>query len=297
MSGRLPDFVIIGAMKAATSTLYRQLAAQPGIFMAKPKEPNFFSDPGQWGLGLDWYRGLFAAAPADALCGEASTHYSKLPTWPDALPRLRATMPGARLIYMMRHPIDRLVSHYRHGWLERSIAEPIDRAIGRHPGLVDYGRYAMQIAPWLEAFGPEAVLPVFMERLIAAPQRELERICRFIGYAGEPVWRDEIEPQNVSTERLRDSAWRDRIIDNPFAAWARRTLVPQAARDRVKRAWQMRERPAIGEAQLAWITAVFDEDLERLGAMLGARLDCASFRPVVQERPLDWISSSRTWSG
>ena len=287
--GRFPDFVIIGAMKAATSTLYMQLAAQPGIFMASPKEPNFFSDPDQWARGPDWYRSLFAAAPADALCGEASTHYTKLPTYPDALPRLRAAVPGARLIYIMRHPIDRLISHYRHGWLERSISGPIDLAIDRHPEMIDYGRYAMQIVPWLDAFGPDRILPVFMERIIADPQEEFERLCRFLGYATSPVWDETIATQNISTERLRDSPWRDRIIDNPAAAWLRRTLVPPTIRKHIKRVWQMRTRPIIGPAQRDRLTTLFDEDLERLGAMLGTALDCATFTSTVRQHQLDWI--------
>ncbi len=83
-----PDFIIIGAMKCGTSTLYEQLAAQPGVFMCTPKEPNFFSDDRIYANGLDWYRGLFAPAPAGALCGEASTHYTKLPTHPATLERL-----------------------------------------------------------------------------------------------------------------------------------------------------------------------------------------------------------------
>jgi hypothetical protein len=287
--GRLPDFVIIGAMKAATSTLAMQLSQQPGILMATPKEPNFFSDAAIWDRGLDWYRHLFAAAPTGALCGEASTHYTKLPTYPEALPRLRATMPDVRLIYMMRHPVDRLISHYRHGWLERSMAGPLDAAIDRHVELVDYGRYAMQIAPWLDAFGPADILPVFMEKLIAEPQGELERVCRFLGYERAPLWHAGIAAQNVSTERLRDSAWRDSVIDNRLAAWLRRTLVPRPIRNRIKYIWQMRDRPTIGEAVLARITAAFDEDLQRLGGMLGAPLDCASYNRTVRERTLDWV--------
>ena len=289
IDGRLPDFVIIGAMKAATSTLHAQLSAQPGIFMADPKEPNFFSDPDQWDRGLAWYRGLFASAPAGALCGEASTHYTKLPTYPSALPRLRYTMPAARLIYLMRHPVDRLVSHYSHGWLERSIDGPIDDVIARRPELIDYGRYAMQIAPWLETFGKDQILPVFMERLIAAPQAELERICRFIGYTGMPSWRAAIDPQNMSGERLRDSPWRDRILDHPILAPIRRRLVPRWVRNRIKRAWQMREKPVIGDASLARATALFDEDLGRLGGMLGTELNCRNFKSVVRDRPLDWV--------
>jgi len=63
MSGRLPDFVIIGAMKCGTSTLHEQLAAQRSVYMSTPKEPNFFSDDEQWGRGIGWYTSLFEAAP------------------------------------------------------------------------------------------------------------------------------------------------------------------------------------------------------------------------------------------
>lgn len=293
MNGRLPDFVIIGAMKCATSTLHSQLEAQPGFCMSRPKEPNFFSDADQWARGIDWYRGLFAdAAPGD-LCGESSTHYTKLPTLPDALPRLKAHMPDAKLIYVMRHPVDRLVSHYSHGWLERSIDGPIDEAVERHRELIDYGRYAMQIAPWLDAFGSDAVLPVFFERLTRQPQAELERVCQFLGYTRVPVWRDDLDGENASGARLRDSRWRDAIVYNPLVTAIRRNLIPQSVRNRVKKGWQMREKPVPGADALAQVTAIFDADLAVLGEMLGTPLSCATFKAVVEERALEWRKSPR----
>lgn len=285
---RLPDFIIIGAMKAATSTLHMQLAAQPGIFMSTPKEPNFFSDPDRWALGFDWYRGLFAAGLPGDLCGESSTHYTKLPTHPNALPRLHAAIPHARLIYMMRDPVERLISHYSHGWLERSIECPIDMAIDRHSELIDYGRYAMQVEPWLNRFGASAILPVFAERLETAPQQEFARICQHIGYRSTPLWSRGLAAQNVSAERLRDSVWRDRLIENPLARGLRRVLVPRSFRNRIKRRWQMAERPVLTEASLRRLHEIFDRDLARLGALLGTHLDCANFADIVRERPLDW---------
>ncbi|MDO5706469.1 MAG: sulfotransferase domain-containing protein, partial [Paracoccus sp. (in: a-proteobacteria)] len=112
----MPDFLIIGAMKCGTSTLAAQLGAQTGIFVTTPKEPNFFSDDAEWARGIDWYRALFdGAAPGD-LKGEASTHYTKLPNHPHTLERLRPHVPAPRLIYLIRNPLDRLVSHYIHEW-------------------------------------------------------------------------------------------------------------------------------------------------------------------------------------
>jgi hypothetical protein len=57
--------------------------------MSKPKEPNFFSDEERWSRGLEWYASLFDPAAADSLCGESSTHYTKLPTYPRTVERMR----------------------------------------------------------------------------------------------------------------------------------------------------------------------------------------------------------------
>ena len=275
-------------MKAATSTLQAQLKAQPGIFMTTPKEPNFFSDVEQWQRGLDWYRGLFADAASTDLAGEASTHYTKLPTHPDTAERLHAIAPATRLIYVMRHPLDRLVSHFSHAWLERSINIPIDEATERHTELTDYGRYAMQIRPWLNRFGPTSILPVFAERLRVAPQQELSRICQFIGFNGQVRWAPHLEDQNVSATRLRDSRWRDRIVFHPRMIHFRRTFVPQSLRNQVKRRWQMQQRPFLARENEQRLVRIFDEDLAQLGNLLGTALNCTNFKSTVTAQPLAW---------
>lgn len=93
-----PDFLIIGAMKSATSTLHEQLARQPGVFMSTPKEPNFFSDDPIYARGFEWYRGLFAGGAEALLRGESSTHYTKLPTHPHAVERIARHLPQVKLI-------------------------------------------------------------------------------------------------------------------------------------------------------------------------------------------------------
>jgi hypothetical protein len=89
-----PDFLIIGAMKSGTSTLAAQLSEQAGIFMTTPKEPNFFSDDDVYAQGLPWYAALFDAAEPGDIKGEASTHYTKRPTYPETLARAQAVLEG-----------------------------------------------------------------------------------------------------------------------------------------------------------------------------------------------------------
>ena len=286
---RLPDFVIIGAMKCATSTLHEQLAAQPGFFMSTPKEPNFFSDEDIYARGMDWYTGLFAAARPGDLCGESSTHYTKLPVHPNVVERLAEHLPGAKFLYVMRHPVQRLVSAYIHEWSERTITEPIDEAVHKHPRLIDYSRYAMQLRPYLERFGAERVLPVFFEAMNANPQQTLERVCRFVGYAGEPRWSDTLGEQNVSSQRMRTSPLRDMLVNLPVVSTIRKNLVPQGVRDKVKSLWTMNKRPELSAQSLAYVTAELDKDLALLGKWLGIEgLTCATFKDKALAGPYDW---------
>src|SRR5271168_5119276 len=109
-----PDFIVIGAMKSATTTLHEQLARQPGVCMSRPKEPNFFSDDANYAQGWRWYSSHFRGSRAGVGRGESSTHYTKLPTFPRTVERMVRDLPRIKLIYVMRHPIERLVSQYVH---------------------------------------------------------------------------------------------------------------------------------------------------------------------------------------
>ncbi|HEX8981088.1 MAG TPA: sulfotransferase [Parasulfuritortus sp.] len=285
---RLPHFIIVGAMKSATSSLQEQLVVQPGIFMSEPKEPNFFSDDDQFARGMGWYAGLFAEAEEGALLGEASTHYTKLPTHPNAVARLKQHVPDARFVYVMRHPVDRLVSHYIHEWSMGVYNCEIEEAVGRYPELVAYGQYAMQLKPYFEAFGREAVLPVFFDRLIREPQAELERVCRFIGYPGAPIWQHDLKPSNISSERIRRFPLYGMLVESGQATWLRRNLVPQGWRDAVKERLTMKKRPELSETVRTELQFVFDRDLAELGAWLGQALDCACFKEITSTNTLNW---------
>jgi len=285
---RLPDFLVIGAMKSATSTLHDQLASQPGFFMSDPKEPNFFSDDANYARGWDDYLALFADAAEGDLCGESSTHYTKLPTHPKSVERIRAHLPEVKLIYVMRDPMKRLESQYVHEWTMNVVSGSFGEALRTHPALVAYGRYPMQLQPYLETFGAGRVLPVFMERLTAHPQAELERICAFLGYTGTPRWRDEVGPRNVSKERVRRTPMRDFLIDSPGLERLRRRFVPQVVRDRVKRMWQIRDRPTLSNAERAHLEALYDRDLATLGHWLDLDLRCEGFAERVREVVPRW---------
>lgn len=262
-----PDYIIIGAMKCGTSTLAAQLGGQEGVFMTTPKEPNYFSDDDVFTLGQDWYAGLFADAAVNDIKGEASTHYTKLPTYPDTVSRMQAVVPQPRLVYMIRDPMVRLVSHYIHAWSEAETAQPLEQALSDMPNLVDYGCYGMQIAPFVQAFGAKAILLTSLERLKSDPEAELARIARHIGHVGPTAWQEEAATQNVSSERMRKLPLQGLLIDNPVARALRRTLVPKSLRAAVRQTRQMTDRPSIPSSHRAALEARFLEDRAQLAAI------------------------------
>jgi hypothetical protein len=284
-----PDFIIIGAMKCATTTLHEQLAEQPGIFMSEPKEPNFFSDDYEYNKGIDWYYSLFSQAGENDLCGESSTHYTKLPTYPKTLERLKRNLPDVKLIYVMRHPIERLVSQYIHEWSQRTVSGDINEAIMTFEPLIQYSQYSMQIQPYLKTFGVDQILPLFSENLRHYPQRELERVCKFLGYFGNPSWQELSGYQHLSAERMRDSAWRDFFVDQPLLRFFRQTFIPKSTRSWVRRFWQMKNRPKISPEKQRYLERIFDQDLHVLGRWLDLPLTCRTFKDAIDIGPKKFV--------
>ncbi len=285
-----PDFVVIGAMKSATTTLHAQLACQPGIFMSRTKEPNFFSDDAMYARGWPWYSALFRPAGAGDLRGESSTHYSKLPTYPRTLDRMTRDLPRLKLIYVMRHPIDRLVSQYVHEVTVGRIAVDLREALIRHPELIDYSRYSMQLQPFLDAYGFSAVLPVFFPRLVGYSQEELERIGRFLGHERTLSWDQGLKPLNRGGERLRPSPVREVLVQAPVLTTIRRRVMPGHWSQSLKRLWHAHvEPPRLTPVLRARLSEIFDADLAQLGSWLGRKLDCENFQEATAGQAHEWV--------
>lgn len=275
-------------MKSATSTLQDQLIQQPDIFMCEPKEPNFFSDNEQYEKGTEWYSGLFDEFPEKSLLGEASTHYTKLPTYPETVARINKDLSGTRFIYVMRHPIDRLVSHYIHEWSMGNYKCDINEAITQYPELVAYSCYSMQLFPYFETFGMDKVLPVFFDRLIKNSQSELERVCKFIDYKEAPIWKNDLKAKNISSKRIRRFPLYDLLIESRIAEIIRRSLIPKQLRNFVKSKLRMQDRPVISEINIAKLEDIFNKDLAILGKWLAKDINCHNFKEITLLESLEW---------
>jgi hypothetical protein len=184
---RLPDFLIIGAMKSATSTLYWWLREQPECFLAWPKEIDFFSSDDRWRRGVQSYGLLFEEAPAGRLLGEASVSYSHPDHSRVASKRIGAVVPEARIIYLVRHPVERLRSHYRHevqrGRERRTLS---DALAARDNPYADGSRYFSCLGPYIERFPREQICIVRFEDLVSDGSPGWTEILRVLGLPPRP---------------------------------------------------------------------------------------------------------------
>ena len=184
--GRLPDFLIIGAAKCGTSTLFNYLGRHPDVFVTGTKEPDFF-DPGMtWDKGLDWYRGLFAEAAENQICGEASTHHARAPQVMHVPDRMIEIVPDIKLIYMMRNPVDRAHSHYVHRHTKeiypgQPFVKTFEEFVIDEPVCLDSGEYMMQINDFLRVFPREQFLFLLLDDVKSNPKAVLEETREFLG--------------------------------------------------------------------------------------------------------------------
>lgn len=182
--GALPNLIIIGAMKCGTSSLHRYLDLHPEIAMSTLKEPNFFLEPSSsfsnWDRGLGWYRSLFD--PDAPVRGEASVNYTSRPFSDGVAERIAATLSDVRLIYMVRDPIERAISHYMHARAAGREKRPIEVVLADFDSrYVRRGLYVSQLEPFVSAFGADRIHIDAQERLLADREETLQRAFAFLG--------------------------------------------------------------------------------------------------------------------
>jgi hypothetical protein len=196
----LPDFLILGAQKAGTTALYAYLRRHPGITGPSWKEVSYFDR--HYRRGPAWYRGNFPLRSNGRIVGEASPSYLFHPQAPE---RVAALVPEARLIALVRDPVERAYSHYQHevslGRESLSFQDALDREEERLAGELERmradpayfshawwnytylarGRYAEQLERWRARFLPDRLLVLSNEELAAQPAEIYGRVLRFLG--------------------------------------------------------------------------------------------------------------------
>ncbi|MDF1563929.1 MAG: sulfotransferase [Deltaproteobacteria bacterium] len=271
----LPSFLIIGAMKSATTSLFRDLGYSPAVFLPEDKEPNSLtSEAVLSGEGRRAYEALFSGATAGQLCGEASTAYTKRPEIDGVAGRAHALLgPELKLIYLVRDPVERIISHHHHD-VARGVASPdIDAEVRRQPRYLDISRYAYQLEPWIETFGRDHLLILRFEDFTARRREVVDEVCRFLGLQPCGHLIDAGKTFNPGDNRRPTTALWRRLVGHPLYRRGLRRLLP----------WQVRERlrlrllpkaparpPPPRPETVDWIVDELHEDMEALGHLMGS---------------------------
>lgn len=268
----LPNFVIIGAMKGGTTSLYHYLRGHPEIFMTETKELHYFVADKNLGRGLDWYERQFAGAEGRPAVGEASPDYAKYPIHDGVPRRMAEVLPDVRLIYLLRDPVERIRSHYLHDLARGRERRPIGEAVPANPHYLAPSRYALQIEQYLAHFARERLLLLRSEDLRADRTASLQQVYRFLGVDDAWTPPDGAGLYNTAEGKRSPGALLRAGRRLPGASALRR-LAPGAVTAVERVAGGSRKPLDLGSAELtdelrAELAAELRPDLERLGGLV-----------------------------
>lgn len=264
MSNALPTFIIIGAMKAGTTSLERYLKQHPDVSMSSPKEPNFFDDIKREGQDLEWYTSLF---DEEAIArGEASTSYTKRDQFYGVPQRIKATVPDVKMIYLVRDPIDRFVSHWLHQYGKGREPRYIDEILSSRLHLVNVylqvSKYAHQLDLYYRHFPREQILVLDSNDLLNRREATLAETFEFIGVRTD-VSLDISELHNRTANHTLPSVL-ERRVGNPRVRRLLRPLLPSIITAR-----QELTRPELSRPQVNRLRRALKSDVTRLRKMTG----------------------------
>jgi hypothetical protein len=177
-----PNFFIIGAAKAATTSLSSLLALHPQAAIVQGKEPHFFSYDHFYRLGWAKYISLYSHCANQKAIGDASTSYSRIRYFPSTLERIKCHIPRAKIIYMVRHPLERMESAYtEHACTpDGQVFPSVNEAVKQQPMIVDSSRYWEVFDAYRQKFDESRVKIVWFEEYIADTTAVFQDVCRFL---------------------------------------------------------------------------------------------------------------------
>jgi hypothetical protein len=222
------DFAIIGAAKAATSSLAEYLAEHPGVCFSYHKEPQYFCHNADWDnpTKLAEYHSLWKPKPGQ-ICGEGSTRYSYIeePTYR----RLWQYNPKLKIIYVMRHPLDRTISQFSYETLRGRLEGSIEAEFLTKHYIVNASRYAVFAEAYLRYFSPEQMLFMKYDEIAADSVAASRRAAEFLGLdpAGIP---EKLIIKNPTIGRIGIKKKYKAIADNRFLVDKVRPLIPKFIR-------------------------------------------------------------------
>jgi hypothetical protein len=290
MTETWPNFFIVGAAKAGTTSLYAYLRQHPQIFLPRVKEPQYFATvrPAPEYAHLvdavtdrEHYLRLFRRAGGYSAIGEASPSY----LWdPEAARRIKQAVPDARIIISLRDPIERAYSHYlmdyREGAQDLPFYEALcqdlareEKGIGISYLYVELGQYASQVSRYLEAFGRERVQILMFEDLRRATREAVAGVARFLGVDPAPV-------ASINTSTVHNgyavarARWARRLAGARWTRTLGQTVVPHSVGAFIFEKFMLKSavKPPIDDRAVRMLRGIYEPEVKELEVVLGRHL-------------------------
>lgn len=234
-----PNFFIIGAAKAATTSLSSLLELHPQAAMVRGKEPHFFSCDQRYQLGWERYLGLYSHCGGQRAIGDASTSYSRIRYHGAVVDRIRRHVPEAKIIYMVRHPLQRMESAYIELLCTAGgqIFSSINDAVRRQPRILDSSRYGEVFDAYRQRFGESRIKIVWFEEYAANTTAVFQDVCRFLEIDDAVVpdlQRERTNGRDSAGERLARLGRGDVAIDTSWDEATRAWVIHQIREDNTR---------------------------------------------------------------
>ena len=232
MAEFLPNLLVIGAMKCGTTSFHHYLDQHPDIFMSEKKEVDYFVEERHWNKGIDWYRSHFSIK--SPIRGESSQNYSKRHRFSGVPERIVHLLPEVKLIYLVRDPVERILSHYYENVMGGEAPEDINQFLqsldDNHYVLTS--QYHYQLEAYQEHFSEDAIMVISLEDL---QQNRLQTMNRVFTFLGVDAQRDDSLFDFVANDRSskKKPTQLSRAMLGQAAAPLRK-LIPRGVKDWIK---------------------------------------------------------------
>lgn len=234
-----PNFLIIGAAKAATTSPSSLLHQHPDAALVRGKEPHFFSYDNRYNLGWESYQALYNHCTNENAIGDASTSYSRVRYHPNVIQRIKHHIPDVKIIYMVRHPLERMESAY-----VEHIATPggrmfnsISDAVTRQPMIIDSSRYWEVFDSYRQCFSEQHIKIVWFDEYVNNHASVYQDICRFLGIDPDHACKlnqEFLNDRSNALSRINQLGRSDLVIDTAWDPIVRQRVVDTIRDDNLR---------------------------------------------------------------
>lgn len=252
-------------MKGGTTSLYYYISSHPDIEPSSIKETDFFKTTDDFSKGLNWYKALWKDKGTYTF--EASPNYTKRHIFPGVPERMYSILPHIKLIYILRDPIERIVSHYIHNYAHGRESRPFSEAIkDANSNYIQTSKYYFQLQAYLEYYQEEKILIIESEKLHKDPVKVLDDVFAFLGVAAEYNDKNAIFEKRFHTSGLKR---RRSFIEQELSKKISNRFLLRAIRKISKPFKKTIKRPVLSSVEREILSAEIAPDVEKLRRFSG----------------------------